>query len=208
MGDRLETLYGASLMAAGVSVALWTSVHPWGTIVGPDVGGSTRWFVSHTFHFTGGLFASVGLLALAPRQAGAELLERLGFIVAFLGAVMFTGTGIITAFLWPIFAAHAPALTELSGPIFNPPHPVIGITAFAFSAGFIVLLVALARQGSVSKVVAGVGCLGAAMLIPPPPPLSPLPWALFPVGGVLFGIGLIGLGRQVMAPAARAESGA
>ncbi|MBT8487474.1 MAG: hypothetical protein HKN72_16800 [Gemmatimonadetes bacterium] len=204
MGDRLDSLYGASLMVAGVSVALWTSVHPWGTVVGPDVGGSTQWFVSHTFHFTGGLFASVGLLGLASRQAKADRLERVGFILAFLGAVMFTGTGIITAFLWPIFAAHAPALTELSGPIFSPPHPVIGITAFAFSAGFIVLLVALARQGLVPKVVAGLGCLGAAMLIPPPPPLSPVPWAFFPVGGVLFGIGLMGLGRFVTSPVTQA----
>lgn len=204
VNDRLDSLYGASLVLAGVSVALWPAVHPWGTIVGPEVGGSTRWFISHTFHFTGGLFASIGLLGLASRQANADRLERVGFLVAFLGAVMFTGTGVITAFLWPIFATHAPALTELSGPLFSPPHPIIGITAVTFSVGFIVLIISLARQGLVPKAVAIVGCLGAAMLIPPPPPLSPVPWAFFPVGGVLFGVGLIALGRLVRSPEAKA----
>lgn len=198
MIDRMNKLYGVSFLVAGCSVALWTSVHPWGTIAGPGVGGSTQWMISHTFHFLGGLFGAFGLLSLAPRQVGADRLERVGFIVAFVGTVMFTGTGIITAFVWPIFAEHAPALTELSGPIFTPPHPVIGATAVAFSAGFILLWIALARQGVLARAVAGPAVLGAVMLVPPPPPLSPVPWIVFPVGGVLFGFGLIGLGRAVL----------
>lgn len=190
---RLEKLYGVSFVLAGTSVALWTTTHPWGTIVGPEVGGSTRWLISHTFHFTGGLFASLGLLGLHRRLGAASRLEGVGFVVAFLGSVMFTGTGIITAFLWPIFARHAPTLTELSGPIFTPPHPVIGITAILFSVGFLLLWVALARQGSLAKWLAGLASVGALLLVPPPPPLSPVPWVLFPVGGVLFGVGLLGL---------------
>ena len=78
-------------------------------------------------------------------------MERVGFLVAFIGGVMFRGTGVITAFLWPIFAAHAPALTELSGPLFSPPHPIIGITAVAFSVDFIVLLISLARPSDSSR---------------------------------------------------------
>ena len=204
MTARLDKLYRLSFVLAGVSVALWTTTHPWGTIVGPEVGGSTRWLISHTFHFTAGLFASVGLLGLNQRLAEAPRLEGAGFVIAFLGSVMFTGTGVITAFLWPIFAQHAPALTELSGPIFTPPHPVIGITALLFSIGFLLLWVALARQGALSKAIAALACLGALLLVPPPPPLSPVPWVVFPVGGILFGLGLLRLASLV--PTARAQA--
>lgn len=199
MSTRIDRLYGISFILAGVSVALWTVVHPWGTVAGPEVGASGRWLLSHTLHFTGGLFASLGLLAFAPRQLREEVatLERAGFFVAFTGAVLFTGTGVITAFVWPILANHAPALTEASGPIFSPPHPVIGITAVAFSLGFILLSVALLRAGVLSKVGAVAFVIGAALLIPPPPPLSPVPWVLFPVGGVLFGLGFVQLGVAV-----------
>jgi hypothetical protein len=193
MSQRLGKLYEASFVLAGVSLALWATIHPWGTIVGPEVGGSTRWLISHTFHFTGGLFASIGLLGLHQRLAGATRLEGIGFMTAFVGAVMFTGTGVITAFVWPIFAEHAPALTERSGPIFTPPHPVIGITAVLFSVGFLLLWVALAREGTLAKSVAAAASLGALLLVPPPPPLSPVPWIILPIGGVLFGLGLVSL---------------
>ena len=197
MTDRLDRLYRASFVLAGVSLGLWATVHPWGTIAGPEVGGSMRWFVSHTFHFTGGLFVTIGLLGLHRRLAGAGPLEGVGFMIAFVGAVMFTGTGVITAFVWPIFAQHAPALTELSGPIFSPPHPVIGVTAVLFSAGFLLLWVALARQGALGKSIAGAASIGALLLIPPPPPLSPVPWVILPIGGVLFGLGLFSLASLV-----------
>ncbi|NNF29683.1 MAG: hypothetical protein HKN73_20840, partial [Gemmatimonadetes bacterium] len=158
------------------------------------------------FHFTGGLFASIGLLAFAPRQFGpVSKLERVGFLVAFVGSVMFTGTGVITAFVWPLLAANAPALVELSGPFFSPPHPIIGITALAFSAGYILLALAFAREGRISRAAATVTVLGAALLIPPPPPLSPVPWVLFPVGGLLLGIGIAALGPVVRAEARQAQ---
>lgn len=202
--SSLYSLCGIAMLLAGLSVALWTLTHPWGTIAGPEVGGSGRWMISHTFHFTAGLFASVGLLALAPRQFGqVSNLERVGFLVAFAGSVMFTGTGVITAFVWPILATQAPALVELSGPFFSPPHPIIGITAVTFSLGYILLAAALARAGLISRGIAAVTALGAVLLIPPPPPLSPVPWIVFPTGGVLFGIGLAALTVVVTKEAAR-----
>ncbi|MFN0178005.1 MAG: hypothetical protein ACKVZ0_04335 [Gemmatimonadales bacterium] len=151
MSDRLGMLYEASFVLAGVSLALWTAIHPWGTIAGPEVGGSTRWLISHTFHFTGRLFAVIGLLGLHQRLAGGTRLVSVGFMTAFVGSVMFTGTRIITAFVWPIFAEHAPVLTEVTGPIFSPPHPVIGITAVLFFLGFLLLWVGLARQGTLAR---------------------------------------------------------
>ena len=191
-----------AMVLAGVSVALWTLTHPWGSVAGPEVGASGRWMMSHTFHFLGGFFASIGLIALAPRQfRDGSGFERIGFLVALVGSVLFTGTGIVTAFVWPLLATNAPALVELSGPFFSPPHPVIGITAVAFSLGYILLAVALARAGLIHRGVAVATVVGALLLIPPPPPLSPVPWAIFPLGGVLLGMGMVALGVAMRAPA-------
>jgi hypothetical protein len=197
MSDRLGTVYRTSFALAGVSLALWATIHPWGTIAGPEVGASTRWLISHTFHFISGICASIGLLGLHRLLAGGTRLESAGYMIAFVGSVMWTGTGVITAYIWPILAIHAPVLTELAGPIFTPPHPVIGITAVLFSLGFILLWVALARQKMLGKGVAVMACLGALLLVPPPPPLSPVPWLFFPIGGVLFGIGVASLAPLV-----------
>ncbi len=197
MNDRLHETYGMCLMIGGLAVALWTLSHPWGTIAGPEVGASVGWIVSHTLHFVGGFFGSIGLLGLVGRQPTATRLERVGFFVAFAGTVMFTGTGIITGFMWPIMATHAPELVELSGPFFTPPHPVIGITALAYSVGYILLSVALARSEVIAWSAAAMAVIGAVLLIPPPPPLSPVPWVFFPVGGLLLGLGQIAIGMAV-----------
>lgn len=193
------------MVVAGCSVALWTLLHPWGTVAGPEVGASGRWAISHTFHFLGGFFGAIGLLGLARRQTGAGALERIGFFVAFAGTVLFTGTGLITAFVWPVLATNAPALTELSGPFFSPPHPVIGVTALAFSVGYIMLALALSIAGVISRTAAAALVVGALLLIPPPPPLSPVPWIFFPLGGLLFGIGLVAIGLSVRSGAAPDE---
>ena len=39
--------------------------------------------------------------------------------------------------------------------------------------------------------------LGAFLLMIPPAPLSPLPWIVFPAGGVVFGAGVVALGLAV-----------
>ena len=198
MSRQINSYFGLSLVASGCCVALWAICHPWGTVAGPEVGASSQWAWSHTFHFLGGLFGSFGLLGLAGRQlrVGTRF-ERAAFLIAFAGTVMYTATGVITAFVWPILAEHAPMMTEASGPIFSPPHPVIGITALVFSLGFILLAITLDRAKILNRLWTAALIVGALLLIPPPPPLSSVPWALFPVGGLLFGIGVVGIGLAI-----------
>ena len=199
MTGNFNKIFGLSLVLAGSFIALWATSHPWGTIAGPEVGGSTQWAFSHTCHFLGGFFASIGLLGLLGRQFdGAGKLEQAGFFITFVGTLMYTATGVITAFIWPLLADHAPQMTELSGPIFSPPHPVIAITALAFSLGFSLLFIALARAGLLSKISAAIFVAGALLLVPPPPPLSQVPWVIFPIGGLVLGIGVIRIGTIVL----------
>jgi len=120
-------------------------------------------------------------------------LERAGFALAFVGTILFAGTGMFTAFLWPVIARDAPHLAELSGPFFTPPHPMIVVTSLSYAIGHMLFGFALARAGAIATWGAASLVLGGAMLLVPPTPLSPLPWIVFPAGGVVFGIGLASL---------------
>lgn len=182
-------------MLAGISVALWPLIHPWGSFAGAAIGQSGQWMMAHTFHFLAAGFGLVGLLGFVEREvAAAGRFERTGFVIAFAGTILFAGTGMFTAFLWPVLARDAPQLTELNGPFFSPPHPIILITTITYSLGHILFGVALARAGALAVWGAVSLGLGALLLMIPPAPLSPLPWLVFPTGGVLFGIGLAALG--------------
>lgn len=197
-GFRVNSFCGLALVLSGVSVALWRLTHPWGSIAGAEIGRSGQWMVAHTFHFLAALFGLVGLLGLVEREVKmAGSLERVGFAVAFTGTILFAGTGVFTAFLWPVLAREAPQLTELHGPFYSPLHPLILVTAVTYSLGHILLGLALVRAGAIGLWVGGTLVVGAVLLLLPPPPLSPLPWLVFPIGGVAFGVGLAALGFAV-----------
>lgn len=193
--SKVRSLCGLSLVLAGISVALWPLTHPWGLFAGAEVGRSGQWMVAHTFHFLAGLFGLLGLLGFVEREVKtAGTLERVGFVTAFVGTILFASTGVFTAFLWPVLARDAPHLTELQGPFFSPPHPLILITAISYSLGYILLGIALWRVHAIAQWGALALVVGAFLLMIPPAPLSPLPWVVFPTGGALFGVGVVALG--------------
>lgn len=156
--------------------------------------------LAHTFHFLAGSLGLLGLLGFVEREVKvARTLERVAFVIAFAGSILFAGTGMFTAFFWPVLAREAPQVTELNGPFFSPPHPMILLTTVSYSLGYLLLGVALARAGAMAVWGAVALGLGAVLLMLPPAPLSPLPWPVFPAGGVLFGVGLTALGLALRA---------
>ncbi len=192
-----QPLYGSALLLAGVSIALWTLVHPWGSFMGAEVGQSGRWMASHTFHFLGGLLGAIGLLGLVSRASRGSGFARAAFLTAFVGTVVFAGTGLFTAFLWPTLAASAPEVVAPEGPFFSPPHPVVGISAVLFSLGYVLLSVALRRTGFMPALANVALIAGAVLLALPPAPFGPLPWVAFPAGGVLMGLGVGVMGSRL-----------
>lgn len=199
--SKMSSLSGVALILAGISLALFPVTHPWGSLAGPEIGGSGQWMMAHTFHFLAAGFGLVGLLGFVEREVtSAGRLERTGFVLAFAGTILFAGTGMFTAFLWPVLARNAPHLTELNGPFFSPPHPIIVITTITYSLGHILFGVALARAHRMALWGAVALVVGALLLMIPPPPLGSLPWIVFPAGGVLFGAGLAALGLALRDP--------
>lgn len=186
------------LTIAGISVALWTLTHPWAELGRASVGTSRQWVMSHTFHFLAAIFGLAGFLGFVTREVhAAGTFERFGFAIAFMGTILFAGTGAFTAFLWPVLATHAPAITEVNGPFYSPPHPFTVATRFTYSTGHILFGVALMRSRVMGRAGGIALVTGSVLLMVPTEPISGLPWLIFPLGGMLFGTGLLALGRSV-----------
>lgn len=188
----------AAFVAAGASLVLWATLHPWDHLTGAAAGRSAQWIVAHTFHFLSGLLllgALAGFAVLRVREA-----SRFGTVAAavwFAGSALWTGTGMITAYVWPTLAAHAPAMTEASGPIFSPPHPLIVVTNLVFALGMVLTAAAMARAGLMSLPGAAAMAVGGASILVPPHPIGPAPWAAFVAGAVLAGLGTAWMGISI-----------
>jgi hypothetical protein len=188
----------ASFALAGASLALWAVLQPWDHLTGADVGQTGQWIVAHSFHFLSGLallWAIAGLAIL--RFPTATRFGTVSAAVWFVGAALWTGTGMITAWVWPTLAVHAPRVTELGGPVFTPPHPTIVVTSLVFSLGMILTGIAVLRAGLASLPVAACLVVGGAVLLVPPHPIGPMPWAGFVGGALLAAVGTAGLARAV-----------
>ena len=207
---RTAAVSAQAFRAAGVCLALWTLLHPWDQLAGEEAARSGGWLASHTFHFLAGTFSCAALpLLYAARR---ELFDSAGTIaalaVAFLGSALFAGTGLFTAFLWPTLAEHAAPLVRAHGPFFTPPHPLILITGLLLTFGYVLLALLLGRKGMLSGARSALLAVGFLMLLIPPPPLAPVPWAVFALAGVVAGVGLFALGGAVThaAPTATATA--
>lgn len=198
-----------SLILAGLSLALWTTVHPWGHVDGEHIGRSGQWMLSHSFHFTAGLALLFAVAGLAAQRLGrASRFETAALATAFTGAALFTGTGLFTAYVWPVLAVHSPVLVAADGPLLGVPHPLIPVSALLFSLGLILLAVALLRARVIPFGAAACTVGGAVLLMVPPPPLSASPWPVLVLGGVLSGAGVAWTGWAVRAGAVAAQAAA
>jgi hypothetical protein len=169
--------------------------------VGAEVGRSHGWRVAHTLHFVGAAFSLLGLPGLYECQR--ERLGRFGFagfVGAFLGMAMFLGTGMITAFVWPMLAVEAPQSVELGGAMFDAPALIaLGATAVVLIAGYIAFGIAMLAAGVFPRWAIVALMTGAVLGMIPPRPLGAMPWAGLVLGGVLYGIGAVRLGWELVA---------
>ena len=197
--ERTATFTAYSFYAAGIAIALWRVVHPWGTLAGVDVARSGGWLAAHTFHFLAGaaLCAGLPLLLATQRERFRDALSLTAVIIAFIGSALFTGTGVLHAFFWPSLALHAPSMVAADGPFLSPTPPLTVITALLLSAGIIFLALALRRQQVLSTWRVVLVALGFVLLLLPPEPLGSAPWVLFMIAGPVAGAGLVALGSAV-----------
>ena len=190
-------LSGLACIVGGVCVAAYVLVHPWDRLFGSANARTLQWQAAHTLHFVGALFALFGLLGLYARQRDQlGSLGVIGFILSFIGNAMFVGTGMITAFIWPMLAVHAPSAVEFDGALFHAPISLFAfvLTVVMMIAGYMLFGIAMLKARVFPRWSILTLMAGSVLLIVPPYPATPFPWAGVVLGGVLYGAAMFWLG--------------
>ena len=94
-----------------------------------------------------GLIGLVGIYIKVTEETGSAGL--FGFILAFLGTMLFTATLLWDTIIWPILARHDPTLLDFQGPIYTSKIflPFFIFAGIIYSLGYVILAIALAKSG-------------------------------------------------------------
>ena len=116
----------------------------------------------------------------------------LGFLMAFIGSVLFSSVQFDEALLWRIFAEEAPALLDTSGPMFKDPgfSTIYLIMGVLYILGFILFGIATMRGGVFPRIAAVLLILGVPLFASG----MFLPQFIRTIGAILAGAGLIWMG--------------
>lgn len=192
--QALYRVAAAALVVSGVTLALGLILHP-APPYAPTVT-TARWAASHSLWWIGSFAAMVGLVGLYLRWRGdVGLLGFLGTALAVLGLAVIASAMYFEAFIAPSVAGRAPE-TFASYPAGGGWEGFLaGVVASGalFGLGFLLLAIQVYRIDAVPRwavVLAVLGGLPFAVNF-----LLPRFAAVLAV--VVFGVGLLGLGRAL-----------
>lgn len=122
-------------------------------------------------------------------------LGLIGFVMAFIGSVLFSSVQFDETFLWRIFAEEAPALLDLAGPMFTSPgfSTIYLLMGVLYILGFVLFGIATMRGGVFPRVAAillivGVPLFASGVF---------LPQFMRTIGAILAGASLIWMGLSM-----------
>lgn len=162
--------------------------------VGDAMEGSAEVLASTSSIFQGMLFLLGGVLLVGAvfsvysrYAAYAGTLGLAGFLVAFVGTVLTAGMLWDGAFILPALAAEAPALIESSEPPSLIAAVGFNLSPALFSAGWLLLGLAMFRTHSLPRTAAILLMLGAILSF------IPMPFTYIPLGLAVAWVGLMSL---------------
>lgn len=163
-----------------------------GEFTGAELGLSMRHHIAHTAHFISAICFLFGVVGFyADQHAASGVLGLVAFVVALTGTALFCATGVITAFVWRTISANAPQLVEAHGAFFEPPLPIIFVASVTFSVGIAMLGVTALRTKTLPRNAAYLLIAGAVLVLAPPPPWGPVPYAVIDAGAALLAGGAV-----------------
>lgn len=180
----------AALILSGITMTVGGAIHPEvdsATITTP------RWAVAHALWWVGTLTGMVGLVGLYLRQRRAvSVLGFLGVGLAWLGTAVLSGAMFFEAVVVPTLLARAPDLVQafprsdgwgafIASVLAS--GLLLGVGFLLFGAAMLRAAV-LPRWATVLAVIGGIA-QGVSFLLPRP---------VAALGGLAFGLGLVGLG--------------
>ena len=137
--------------------------------------------------------ALISLYAKQVEESG--WLGFIGFVMAFVGSVLFSSVQFDEALLWRIFAEEAPALLDLAGPMFkNPAFSTIYLAmGILYILGFVLFGLATLRGGVFPRVAAILLIIGVPLFASG----VFLPQFLRTIGAILAGASLLWMGLSM-----------
>jgi hypothetical protein len=180
----------AAIMLSGVSMTVGGAIHP---PVDPASITTPRWAVAHTLWWIGTVTGMIGLTGLYLRQHGElGVLGFVGVALAWTGTAVLSGAMFFEAIVVPTLLARAPELIEAFPRGEGWGAFISGVLAsgLLLGVGFVLLGIAIVRAAMLPRwaaVLAVVGGVtqGISFLLPRP---------VAALGGIAFGVGLVGLG--------------
>ena len=153
----------------------------------------SEWFLLNFSAFILTILTPISILGLYVKQS--EKMGKLGlvgFLMVYLGGMLYVGLQFDEAFTWPILAKHAPILIDTKGPMFTDPAFSLAymLMALLFIPGLILICIAtirakvLPKWGAVLLAVGAPFAYGGVMV----------PQFLRASGALLGAIGFIWLG--------------
>lgn len=198
MFESFLRLTQRSLVLGGCLTAVfWLTTVPFESFAGAHVALHPVFLPGQFLHAAAAGTTALGLIGLyLPIAERCGWTGLGGFLLSFLGALCFFADALIALVAFPPMAVHAPALIESTGPLFSG-------QSFAFFVAFSVIqmfgygIFAIALWRSQIMPKSGAAMMGVGALLYNLPPMPGLHSVLI-VGGLLWGTGVVLLGRRAM----------
>ena len=156
----------------------------------------SQWFMFNLCAFMLTVLTPLTMLGIYAKQIErVGKLGLIGFLLVYLGGMLYVGVQFDEAFTWPILAKHAPGLLDIKGSMFTDPAFSLAymLMAILFIPGLIIICIVTVRAkvlpkwGAVLLAVGGPFAYGGIMV----------PQILRASGAVLGAIGFIWLGIAI-----------
>lgn len=180
-----------ALLLSGMALALGNLLHPDNKADAMAALSHPLWQPAHA-----AILASVVLMlyGLAGFHAGQEArigrLGKLGYVMTIIGTALFVGAIMVDGFVMPVVVG-TPAANALDN---SSLLPIFLATGVVFALGLILFAVATVRAGAYASWPVVVTTCGGALTAFG----DPLPHALTVAAGIVFAIGLIGMGYALL----------
>ena len=210
MSSTLFTRWSAfALMLGGLLSAVVSLFHPFSSDMSAMLG--PRWLIVHNL-------AGVALLLTVPGLAGlyaylgakSGTLGLVGFMLASMATTLMAGLLLFIESVYLPIAASNPAFAPLADPASDLYRDTLVIplflgTCLIFAVGFVLLGVAIVRDGELPRFAGYLVIVGGFLFALPVPPL-PIIVSIF--GVLLFGSGLLSVGYAMWRSTSRPRVGA
>jgi hypothetical protein len=182
-------------LLAGLLYASGALLHPVGeNLVAVNSG---NWVISHVVYWVSVLLFQLGLVGLYAHQAEQTgWLGLVGFVLAFVGSALVGSTVLMASTLLPLIAGEAPAILEQA---MTPPDFLLPVFVLGFGLGWTLFGIATMRAGVFPRWAGLLLILGVTlfMISEAAPFEAELAHLLVTFGDIIFGFGLVWLGKAL-----------